>query len=167
VVVAFSYAGFSQYIALRAPSPGIKIFLRRVPSRTPSASQGDQVRVGVAIYCYTRINSINSWRRQIRVEILNGACPPNDYKTASARSESEYEQLEKGLIGESIVAVASDFETSTGFVLLFDGRIECEKHLAIVFLSYPIDGLAFVPNSSSCYSMRSGSNSRMGRVPLI
>ncbi|KAK8492026.1 hypothetical protein V6N11_014149 [Hibiscus sabdariffa] len=67
----------------------------------------------------------------------------------------EYEQLEKGLIGESIVAVASDFETSTGFVLLFDGRIECEKHLAIVFLSYPIDGLAFVPNSSSCYSMRS------------
>ncbi|KAK8476006.1 hypothetical protein V6N12_075947 [Hibiscus sabdariffa] len=79
----------------------------------------------------------------------------------------EYEQLEKGLIGESIVAVASDFETSTGFVLLFDGRIECEKHLAIVFLSYPIDGLAFVPNSSSCYSMRSGSNSRMGRVPLI
>lgn len=70
MVVAFSYAGFSQYIALRAPSPGIKIFLRRVPSRTPSASQGDQVRVGVA--CYTRINSINSWRRQIRVEILNG-----------------------------------------------------------------------------------------------
>lgn len=125
MVVAFSYAGFSQYIALRAPSPGIKIFLRRVPSRTPSASQGDQVRVGVAIYCYTRINSINSWRRQIRVEILNGACPPNHYKTASARSESEYEQLEKGLIGESIVALASDFETSTGFLLLFDGRIEC------------------------------------------
>lgn len=27
--------------------------------------------------------------------------------------------------------------------------------------------LAFVPNSSSCYSMRSVSNSRMGRVPLI
>lgn len=43
------------------------------------------------------------------------------------------------------MAVASDFETSTGFVLLFDGRIECEKHLAMVFLSYPIDGLAFCP----------------------
>ena len=96
----------------------------------------------MAIYCYTRINSINSWRRQIRVEILNAT--PNHYKTASARSESEYEQLKKGLIGESIVTVASDFETSTGFVLLFDGRIECEKHLAMVFLSYPIDGLAFV-----------------------
>lgn len=27
--------------------------------------------------------------------------------------------------------------------------------------------LAFVPNSSSCYSMRTGSNSRMGRIPLI
>lgn len=56
--------------------------------------------------------------------IASIACP-NHYKTASARSESEYEQLEKGLIGESIVALASDFETSTGFLLLFDGRIEC------------------------------------------
>lgn len=94
------------------------------------------IRLALSIYCYTRIHS---WRRQIKVEILN-LKTPNHYKTASARSESEYEQLEKGLIGESIVAIASDFETSTGFVLLFDGRIECEKRSAMVFLSYPIDG---------------------------
>lgn len=32
--------------------------------------------LALSIYCYTRINY--SWCRQIRVKILNGACPPQD-----------------------------------------------------------------------------------------